>query len=293
MYNNFNVKPFFDYANAREEIRIKREDSQLLPEEWTDDPVFKKYRFCNIFREDDKTTRWFKENIRQPLSEEGDHAKLLLATVGFRWFNKIETGEILKDIFLEKGWDSKQIRKRLKGVAPVVTGAYMIRTPRGFNKVDGIIDCVEDWLPTYKDAAEKIFACGSLEKAWEIVMGYRYLGEFMAYEIVTDLRHTCLLENAKDVQTWANPGPGAARGMCRLLGLDLYTLNRSRPADREILIKRMVNLLVMSRDPANWHYQTRKWELREVEHTLCEVDKYIRAKTGEGRPKELFKNGVK
>jgi hypothetical protein len=43
------------------------------------------------------------------------------------------------------------------------------------------------------------------------------LGPFLAYEIVTDLRFTALLENAPDIMTWANPGPGAKRGITRLL----------------------------------------------------------------------------
>jgi len=28
-----------------------------------------------------------------------------------------------------------------------------------------------------------------------------------------------------------------------------------------------------------------------VEHTLCEFDKYERARLGEGKPKEIFRNG--
>jgi hypothetical protein len=31
-----------------------------------------------------------------------------------------------------------------------------------------------------------------------------------------------------------------------------------------------------------------KWELREVEHTLCEFDKFERTRLGEGRPRGVF-----
>ena len=31
------------------------------------------------------------------------------------------------------------------------------------------------------------------------------------------------------------------------------------------------------------------WDMRTVEHTLCEFDKYERVRTGEGRPRQVFR----
>jgi len=31
-----------------------------------------------------------------------------------------------------------------------------------------------------------------------------------------------------------------------------------------------------------------EWEMRDVEHTLCEFDKYERVRLGEGRPRGVF-----
>ncbi len=36
-------------------------------------------------------------------------------------------------------------------------------------------------------------------------------------------------------------------------------------------------------------WKTRPWEMREVEHTLCEFDKHERARLGQGRPRGVFK----
>jgi hypothetical protein len=50
-------------------------------------------------------------------------------------------------------------------------------------------------------------------------------------------------------------------------------------------------LLSASRLEHNWPHEWPAWEMREVEHTLCEFDKYERARLGEGRPKQRFNPG--
>ena len=49
------VKSFFDYCKERESVRKKRESGQPFP--WSEDPIFQKGRFLNVFREDDKVSK--------------------------------------------------------------------------------------------------------------------------------------------------------------------------------------------------------------------------------------------
>lgn len=285
------VQAFFNYAKKRYQLMLDKEGG--FPKPWTDDPILQQYRFCNVFREDDKTTRWFKNNIRDELFYD---PSVVYATTMFRWFNKIETGELL----LNKGGDKlklftdfqpKEILSRLEGVSPVITAAYMIKTPAGMKKAEGIVWCLERSFNLCLELGEQMLenvGSISLEAVHDRLMTLPYLGEFMAYEIVTDLRHTALLQDAPDIMTWANPGPGAARGLDRLLGQELYTFNRSRDADREIMMGLMQQLLKCSQKEEYWPKRWPKWEMREVEHTLCELDKYERALSGEGRPKQKY-----
>jgi len=46
---------FFDFCREREKIRIARESGSRPP--WSDDPIFQKARFLNVFREDDRGSR--------------------------------------------------------------------------------------------------------------------------------------------------------------------------------------------------------------------------------------------
>lgn len=268
-------------------MRIKR--SLGNPKPWTEDLILQKFRFCNVFREDDTTTKWFYENVRGPLSNSYD---VLLATIIFRWFNRIETGKELlngrQGETLFDNWSSDDARAILKDRKPVVTGAYIIKTPNGMNKLDGVLWCIDQIAPVCQQLAHEIYEGKSLKTACELLQKFPYMGPFMAYEVVTDLRHTGLLMGAKDIDYWANPGPGAARGLGRVLHNNVDHFSRSSVRDANDLQKGMRWLLNESRDGTNWPIHWRRWEMREVEHTLCEFDKHERARRGEGTPKQRY-----
>jgi hypothetical protein len=109
----------------------------------------------------------------------------------------------------------------------------------------------------------------------------KYIGSFMAYELVTDLRHTALLRDAPDINTWAATGPGAARGLDWVFGGPTVPRGYGKPKWEAADLAEMMVLLEMSRDPRNWPAEWPRWELREVEHTLCEYDKWKRGCNGE------------
>ncbi len=281
------VVDFFNYAAKRQAIKDARDAGVPFPYNNTD-PILQNYRFCNVFREDDTVTTWFRENIRSKLEGDG---KVFIATVAFRWFNRVTTGELIKDVLVDKGWDAAEVTKRLTGVSPVTTGAYMIKTPAKMSKLDGLVQCINNIHKDAEHLAGRIEdGETTLEGVWDVLRQYPYMGNFMAYEVITDLRHTHLLSNAPDINSWASVGPGAARGIERILNVPVgskysYTIQKDIP----VLLEYMQELLELSR--VYWSGD-RLWEMREVEHTLCEFDKYERALTGEGKPKQIFRKGV-
>lgn len=56
-----------EFAYERQQIFNRREAGQAWP--WSSDPTFQKYKFCNIFRDQDKTTKWIV-NWVTPLSND-------------------------------------------------------------------------------------------------------------------------------------------------------------------------------------------------------------------------------
>jgi hypothetical protein len=269
---------FFATARARERIRRARAMGVEYP--WTDDPVYRAWRFCNVFREDDRTTAWFREHVRNHVSG----LQAVKATIIFRWFNRVEVGEQITDLLIGT-WDTKEARRRLKDVHPIVTGAYIIKGWDGYEKLDGVLKCIDEALAQLdSDEVDSlgwvirnhwpVRSCRQLEMAWGDLQSIRYMGPFMAYEVVSDLRWTDTLRLAADINTWANPGPGCKRG----LGWAYSGNSEVRPPD---LLGAMQWLLSMSQDTRNWPSDWPRWEMREVEHWLCEFDKYNRALRGD------------
>jgi hypothetical protein len=331
--NKTGTKRFFKFCRERHSVFLRRE-AGLPREQWTDDPILKQYKFTNVFRELDRTTAWFKKHVRDPLR---DVPHVLLATVLFRMFNRTEVGEAIfcKEDFLSTGGGpfgafvdtgktsflKSAIVAHVGRTGPYATGAYIISSPPGMKKLDGVLKIVEDFnkrkcerptcgAPDWLCCAERLLGhTHSMEQVWNWLREFDYLGNFHSYEVVCDLRHTRLLENAPDKLTWSSPGPGARRGMNRVLG---------RPLDFRIKTEDLITLIcaLLSNAksyewwPQPWENtgkvaygdyeffthdlrptasQWPAWEAREVEHSLCEFDKYERVRRGEGRPRGVYR----
>lgn len=316
---------FFKYARRRHQIYLDRAAGKPRP--WTRDPILSTYRFTNVFRELDKTTVWFRENVRDPLRDEPE---VLLATVVFRMLNRIEVGEAVfcqrdmidhnRTAFEEfvKDGNVKHLKRAIKTTVPrgpYVTGAYIISTPPGLAKLDGALSVIGgfadyDWdrallsPTTWKSLAKYMQRDQwTLRQAFNALSEVPYFGSFHSYEIVTDLRHTNLLRAASDVNTWANVGPGAARGLNRIYGREMSDGGkRVGKVSVQQMLEEMQEILRASRDAVHWPQhgkstrklaqnvsQWPKWELRDVEHTLCEFDKYERVRLGQGRPRGVYR----
>lgn len=288
---------FFQYARARHQITLDRAAGRPRP--WTSDPILSHYRFTCVFRELDKTTQWFANQVRNPLRETPE---VVLATVVFRLLNRIEVGEAIWgqmdieygnafDAFIQTG-KTAHLRRAIVancGWGPYVTGAYIISSPPGYSKLDGVLRVIDGfnrnsgWLAHAQEAIREPGSI-SLEHAWGFFRRQPYLGPFHAYEIVTDLRHTAQLDRAPDVMTWCNVGPGARRGINRVMGRD-----KSARVPTEQMLEEMRELLRCSQSKEYWPREWQHWEMREVEHTLCEFDKMERVRLGEGRPRGVYR----
>lgn len=305
------AEEFFAFARKRHQIYLDRQAGKPWP--WTDDAILSTYSFTNVFRELDKVTVWFKNNIREPMRSS---PAVLLATITFRWFNRPQTGSaIFKqqldfghgchtpwETFLRTG-DTEDMKTGILntcGSGPYVNGAYIILGQQGMSKLDGVLACIQTVAMNsapgqhrHWEEVAKSCLSGSetLETVWDWLRRYPYSGDFMAYEVVTDLRHTDLLCNAPDILTWANPGPGAERGLARVTGRGVSYRAPLKKVSKAAMIEEMRELLKMSRRREFWP-QRKGWpalEMREIEHTLCEFDKYERTRTNEGTPKARYR----
>jgi hypothetical protein len=300
------MEGFFAFMRERHSVYLRRQAGQPRP--WTDDPILHKYKFTNVFRELDRTTIWFRENIRDRYDDPSDPAKCLYAIAVFRWFNRIETGDALfnkTDAFEQfaRSHDVKYLREALMDVigpkGPFVTGAHMVYAVPNMPLHEGVLHCIDRFVND--DGNESAFVAWdmaknpgdfSIEWTWEwMTRSYFGLGSFLAYELATDMRHTHLLRGARDIMSWANPGPGSTRGLNRVFSRP-YT---ARPS-REKLVEEMRFLLQHTK--GDWAKEYNFWpnneqfpelEMRDIEHSLCEYDKYLRVANGDGYPRGVYR----
>lgn len=280
------VELYFSLAQERYRIMLAKLSGHPAP--WTTDPAFSQFRFCNVHREDDKTTTWYRRNVRK--RHVNDPAKTLLNAIVFRWFNRIETAEKLMSAELFDEWNAVAAKKILQGVSPVVTGAYVIKTPDGMSKLDGVLWCVENVRPHIPHIAEAwMHKPGvTLEVACGTLMNYKFLGGFMAHQLVADLKYTPLLSDAPDRLTWAYPGPGTARGAGRLLYGSTTALNPHSQRDRAEIQGLIATLVEFSQSTEYWPQNWRSWEASDASNWLCEFDKHQRVTVDGERMKQRY-----
>lgn len=255
---------YYGWMNERHAIYCRRVVGKPWP--WTDDPILREYKFTNVFRELD----WGTICLR--LMEEGqtDPGLIFWNTVWYRIFN---WWELAFDIGFCESWEqlNDEIKARHKRGERLFTGAHMVRgTTGGEPKHLGYLRLLKSIWDKREQEARAILAGGTMENAHSIAMAIPFIGDFTAYEIVCDLRWSLPGFVASDKLTWGNVGNGAARGLKRL-GMPptvdsmrlLFDFRRKRLRFEGI-------------------------EMREIEHCLCEFDKYERARLGQGKPRSKY-----
>lgn len=272
---------FLYWIWERHRIHLKRQCGD--PKPWTDDQILQDFFFTNPYRENDKITVWFREHIRDPRR---DNPSVLFATICYRWFNTIPTGEALIEAGLLDKWETPRavalLTRMRDNDEKVFTGAFTI-TNGASPKPKVRFICEDCIAPIWYGRADLIDASRgweTMEAAHKYLRRYTGFGGsgFMAYEVVCDLRYTWVLKDATDKCTWSNPGPGAQRGINRLLQRPLGTPVKDWPEKSQWLLENMQTKL--SKMP--------KFEMRDCEHSLCEFDKYCRAMYNEGRLRRRY-----
>lgn len=277
------------FVTERQKIYEKKQARQ--PKPWTADYILQTEYFCNIRREQDKTTEWVRKYIREPLEGRDEVAFAILA---FRWFNLIETGNALlgsshgplsptrmRQSLLCK-WDASQAKQKLKDLPQIFTGAFTI-SPSGSSKpkLDRVIeDYIQPVWESRPPIGNVIKGCLTLRSAFNAVSTFPGLGGgFMAAQVIADLRYTHLLHDALDSHTWCCLGPGSLRGLNRVTG---RPPEAPKPADwhEELTtVQRHINTLIKP-----------ILHMQDIQNSLCEYFKYERVlfNLGSGRSKRKY-----
>lgn len=283
------LKYFWYWINERHRIYLAKEANKPWP--WTDDKILMNYKFTNPFRQNDRVTVEWRKRFLKLLGtgkkmSDGD---LIFHVCLFRLFNWPQTYDALYHGMSK--WNMAKavaiIDNMKKEGKQIFTGAYIVpnlglTTP----KHHMICQTLDDIYKARGEVAAALKDDNSMQAACIVLRQFNSVGPFIAYEIACDLRHTRILCDARDILSWANPGPGAQRGIHRLLTGTHKWSGAARP-DYQALMRA---LLKMAPKKLKKWVKKSEWpfEMREIEHSLCEYDKYMRVKMKQGKPRSRY-----
>ena len=265
------VKVLTFWIKEREAIRERRALGLLPP--WTDDSILANYRFCNVRREDDKVTQWISRHWRTPYR---NSRNLTAALVLARMLNNPDT---LEAIEFPVNWDTFQISYNIKARRAIgykiLNPAYLITTCGvKMDKVDYIVNVADS---VWESRMQPVIG-DTLEYFHSKLMMIKGLGNFLAAQVVADLKHTPSnpLIAALDFMSWAAPGPGSLKGLRYVLGgLDV--------SERSFLPLATAVYLRIKDD-----LDMPPLEMQDFQNCLCEFSKYWKTHKGYGKPKQRY-----
>jgi hypothetical protein len=137
---------------------------------------------------------------------------------------------------------------------------------------------------------ERLLDCRTMRQAFELLKAYPLIGDFLAYQLVTDLNYSELTQFSE--MEFTMPGPGARDGIRKCFasfgGLSESDLIRLM-ADRQAREFERLGITFAS-------LYGRKLQLIDIQNLFCEVDKYSRMRhpevaglSGRTRIKQKFR----
>ena len=269
---------YWYFANERQNIFIKKLNGDTPP--WTNDPILKTYKFCNSYRVNDRVSQYLLKNVIYNGKTYKDE-DMLFRIILFKLFNKESTWELLlkefKDITLST-FDMKEYSKVLTNAInnniKIYNDAYISCATKAFGydrKHDNHLALLNKMFIIDK-VQDKILKCTNMEQAFKIIKSYPLIGNFMAYQLITDINYSDIVDWKEDEFTVA--GPGSLRGIKKCF-IDKGNLSN------EDIIRYMYNHQGEEFKRLNLDFKTignRKLQLIDIQNIFCELDKYCREK---------------
>lgn len=266
---------FFEFLRERYRILLRRRGGKPWP--WTDDRVLRAYHFPNVFREDDPTTVAFRETVRDPLR---DDPHVIRATIAWRWFNRIESGEVLRPFLMSlEEWNRPEIERRLEdrlGAGErVFSRAFMVHSEPNRPKVRAVLDYI-DWCFSHMDLDELARSASKKRSLFRRLAALPRLGDVLANQIITDLEQTRWLAEADDLDEFTAVGPGcsAALGLC-FYGRANHFTYEGTAAQRPEMLDLLLQVHDEARKAGKWPKQWPQLSLSDIKNGLSSFERYL------------------
>jgi hypothetical protein len=242
--------------------------------ELTRDPKMAKNFYCNVYRELDRGTQYFRANLmyhRSRADGKFDLEEVLWDSLCYRLVNKIETFEKFGRI--PKREEFKQFARGTfqtlwENETVVFTSAHQcmgkdryIATMESLYKKDGRL---------IKKLASSISSAKDLQTCYKVLLQVDNVGKFFAWQVLCDLLEAKVIPfNEND---WVKLGPGAVGGLKAVFGKAAVKSADFVPLTK--LLHGIQDQVYRALGLTFPKFMGREITLKNIEHALCEFCKY-------------------
>ena len=287
---------YWRFAAERQEIFFRR--AAAAPPPWTSDPVLGAFKFTNAYRASDRVSQYLIRRVIYRDDLPSTPEEVFFRIILFKLFNKIDTWELLErevgpvtfDGYAFDRYDAALSAAMAAGRS-VYSAAYIMPTGgRGAGETRKhrmhlrlVERMMADELP------KKIADAPGMHRAFDLLVAYPTIGDFLAYQFVTDVNYSTVTDYSE--MDFVVPGPGARDGIRKCFadtgGLGEPEVIRLM-SDRQ---EREFERLGLTFRPLFG----RRLQLIDCQNLFCEVDKYARVahpdvpgRSGRTRIKQRF-----
>ena len=268
---------YWHFAAARQEVFFRKLEN--FSSWWTNDPILRRHKFTNSYRASDRVSQYL---IRHVIYE-GDQSpqEVFFRTILFKFFNKIETWELLITALGELSYRSysfdsydRVLAQALVEGRTIYSAAYIMPSAGrvfGYSrKHSNHLKLIERMMT--EEVPNRIRDAHTMRDAFNILRSYPSIGSFLAYQFVIDLNYSQLTDFSE--MDFVVPGPGALDGIFKcfvdLRGLSGTDIIRAATDHQEAEFERLgLNFRSL------WG---RRLQLVDCQNLFCEVSKYARLK---------------
>ena len=287
---------YWRFAAERQAVFFRRVRGKTHP--WTENPVLAIYKFTNAYRASDRVSQYLIRHVIYRDDLPKSPPEVFFRIMLFKIFNKIETWELLEralgsitfEDYRFAAYDAALRGARQAG-RPIYSAAYIMppgrrafgRSAKHQNHLLLLERMMADHLP------ERLVQTRTMQEGFEKLRAYPTIGDFLAYQFITDINYSELTEFSE--MDFVIPGPGARDGL-RKCFVDPGGLNEPE------LIRLVADLQEREFERLGLHFQSlwgRRLQLIDCQNLFCEVDKYARVvhpqiagRTGRVRIKQKF-----
>ncbi len=308
MIVNDQVRGFFEFIYDRQLIYHKKEVLKEDPP-WTEDKTLHKFKFCNVYREADKGTKYILQKINgegAALTRENKALNILIYRIfnKYNFFENVMGGEWLDYQEYDREAMEKTLDKAKDEGQTLFNDAYTINAgpvnrdyrPR-VKRVQ--ITFILEWMcknmarwVTDLDKAE------TTEEALEVITRAPNVGDFLGSQLMVDFTYFGIFHQGWTGDNLCFIGPGAEWGIRIIAGRESMKPKEYKEFCkwlRDIQPSQLKDLY--QRTGKNWdeifYHQAKSnvpyLSTMNVQHSLCEYRKYYRLRNGEGR-KRYYNN---